>query len=103
MAQTTAASVSRTLTNKFRRSESYAGMIRGANWTSEGYEVKTLGRSIYIDWRFGNTGLPKRGASYDEIRINWLNEMASFLINKGYEVSMTIRGNYPAIKVTAKY
>jgi len=103
MAQTTAASVSRTLTNKFRRSESYAGMIRGANWTSEGYIAKTSNDIVYVEWTFGNSGAPKKDFNYDASRLNWLNDMAAFLINKGYEVSITTRSNFPTIKITAKH
>jgi hypothetical protein len=105
MAQTTAASVSRTLANHYRRSESYATMIRGANSTSEGYTARSINGKIYVEWVFGNDGIKwatNNGKTYNEIRLEMLNGMASILIKKGYEISMHL-SDRESLRVTAKH
>ena len=105
MAQTTAASVSRTLANNYRRSESYATMIRGANSTSEGYVARSINGKVYVQWNFGNDGITwsrNDGKTYSEIRLEMLNGMAAFLIKKGYEVSMHL-SDRESLRVTAKH
>jgi hypothetical protein len=85
--RTSAAAVSRVLGATFRKSVTYATRVSGWYNTHEGFVVEQFGEKVLVTYEQGNWATNDR-AELNRVMDSTLGQYASYLRNKGYEVTI---------------